>query len=85
MASLENEIGHGNTGLVPWSAFSDITEHVAELAWPTSITTYSRMRTDAQTASLLLGYTLPIRHAVGFDAVEVNASDNRLVEELDDV
>jgi hypothetical protein len=59
--SLETEIGHGNTGLVPWSAFSDVSELVPELAWPTSITTYSTMRTDAQIASLLLAFTLPIR------------------------
>jgi hypothetical protein len=59
--ALENEIGHGNTGLVPWSAFSDVTETVPELAWPSSITTYSAMRTDAQIASLLLAFTLPIR------------------------
>jgi hypothetical protein len=61
MASLENEIGHGNTGLIPWSAFSDVTEAVPELAWPNSINTYSAMRTDAQIASLLLAFTLPIR------------------------
>jgi hypothetical protein len=28
MASLENEIGHGNTGLIPWSAFGDVNETV---------------------------------------------------------
>jgi hypothetical protein len=57
----ETEIGHGNTGLIPWSAFSDVAEPVPELAWPNSITTYSAMRTDAQIASLLLAFTLPIR------------------------
>jgi hypothetical protein len=56
-----NELGHGNVGLVPWSAFSDVTEPVPELAWPNSINTYSKMRTDAQIASLLLAFTLPIR------------------------
>jgi hypothetical protein len=60
-APLEKEIGHGNAGLIPWSAFSDVTEPVPELAWPLSVTTYSAMRTDAQVASLLLGFTLPIR------------------------
>jgi hypothetical protein len=59
--ALEQEIGHGNAGLIPWSAFSDVTETVPELAWPNSITTYSAMRTDAQIASLLLAFTLPIR------------------------
>lgn len=48
-------------GLTPWSAFVDITETVPELAWPNSIHTYSAMRTDAQIASLLLAFTLPIR------------------------
>jgi hypothetical protein len=52
--ALETEIGHGNSGLTPWSAFVDVTETVPELAWPSSINTYSAMRTDAQIASLLL-------------------------------
>jgi hypothetical protein len=59
--ALETEIGHGNSGLTPWSAFVDVTETVPELAWPSSINTYSAMRTDAQIASLLLAFTLPIR------------------------
>jgi hypothetical protein len=44
-APLEMEIGHGNAGLIPWSAFSDVTEPIPELAWPLSVTTYSAMRT----------------------------------------
>jgi hypothetical protein len=28
--ALEKEIGHGNAGLLPWSAFSDVTEPVPE-------------------------------------------------------
>jgi hypothetical protein len=59
--ALEQEIGHGNAGLTPWSAFVDVTETVSELAWPNSINTYSAMRTDAQIALLLLAFTLPIR------------------------
>jgi len=59
--ALETEIGHGNSGLTPWSAFVDVAETVPELAWPNSINTYSAMRTDAQIASLLLAFTLPIR------------------------
>jgi hypothetical protein len=59
--ALEQEIGHGNAGLTPWSAFVDVTETVSELAWPNSINRYSLMRTDAQIASLLLAFTLPIR------------------------
>jgi hypothetical protein len=58
--TLDQEIGHGITGLIPWSAFSDVSEPVAELAWPNSIATYSSMRTDAQIASLFLAFTLPI-------------------------
>jgi hypothetical protein len=60
LTALEQEIGHGNAGLTPWSAFVDVTETVAELAWPNSINTYSAMRTDAQIASLVLAATLPI-------------------------
>ena len=44
----EKEIGHGNTGLTPCSAVGDVGEPVPELAFPQSVTTYSRMRTDAQ-------------------------------------
>jgi hypothetical protein len=60
-AAPETELGHGNTGLTPRSAFIDVTETVPELAWPNSINTYSAMRTDAQIASLLLAFTLPTR------------------------
>jgi hypothetical protein len=59
--ALEQEIGHGNTGPAPWSAFVDVIKTVPELAWPSSINTYSAMRSDAQIASLLLAFTLPIR------------------------
>jgi hypothetical protein len=30
--ALEQEIGHGNAGLTPWSAFVDVAETVSELA-----------------------------------------------------
>jgi hypothetical protein len=59
--ALEQEIGQGNAGLTPWSAFVDVTEAVPELSWPNSINTYSAMRADAHIASLLLAFTLPIR------------------------
>jgi hypothetical protein len=78
--SLEKEIGHGNTGLIPWSAFSDVSEPVPELAWPTSITTYSQMRTDAQIASLLLAFTLPIRRFNSF--IEPNGARDEVVEDV---
>jgi hypothetical protein len=75
-----NELGHGNIGLVPWSAFSDVTEPVAELAWPTSISTYDRMRTDAQIASLLLGFTLPIRRYGWY--IKPNGARDEVVESV---
>jgi hypothetical protein len=79
-APLEKEIGHGNAGLVPWSAFSDVTETVPELAWPSSIGTYSAMRTDAQIASLLLAFTLPIRRYGWY--VAVNGARDEVVEHV---
>jgi hypothetical protein len=78
--ALEQEIGHGNTGLVPWSAFVDVTETVAELAWPNSINTYSAMRTDAQIASLLLAFTLPIRRYHWY--VDPNGARDEVVEDV---
>jgi hypothetical protein len=78
--ALETEIGHGNTGLVPWSAFSDVNERVPELAWPNSIATYSSMRTDAQIASLLLAFTLPIRR-YGW-CIDPNGARDEVVEHV---
>jgi hypothetical protein len=78
--ALEQEIGHGRAGLVPWSAFSDVTEPVPELAWPNSITTYSTMRTDAQIASLLLAFTLPIRRYGWY--VDPNGARDEVVEQV---
>jgi hypothetical protein len=77
-ASLEKEIGHGNAGLTPWSAFSDVTERVPELAWPNSVTIYSAMRTDAQIASLLLAFTLPIRRYGWF--IDPNGASDEVTE-----
>jgi hypothetical protein len=57
-------LGQVNTaGVLPWSAFSwiDQQEHVPELVWPNSVTTYNQMRTDSQVNGLYLGITLPIR------------------------
>jgi hypothetical protein len=82
MASLEAEIGRGNTGLILWSAFSDVNEPVPELAFPNSISTYSRMRTDAQVASLLLGYTLPIRRYAWF--IDPNGARDEVTEHVAD-
>jgi hypothetical protein len=80
--SLETEIGHGNTGLVPWSAFSDVSEPVPELAFPSSIATFGRMRTDAQIASLLFGYTLPIRRYRWY--IDPNGARDEVVEDIAD-
>jgi hypothetical protein len=46
----------------------------------TSITTYSRMRTDAQIASLLLGYTLPIRRYRWY--IDPNGARDEVVEDV---
>jgi hypothetical protein len=78
--ALETEIGHGNSGLTPWSAFVDVTETVPELAWPNSINTYSAMRADAQIASLLLAFTLPIRRYRWYMAP--NGARDQVVEDV---
>jgi hypothetical protein len=78
--ALETEIGHGNTGLIRWSAFGDVDEPVPELAFPNSVTTYSRMRTDAQIASLLLAFTLPIRRYRWY--VSPNGARDEVVEDV---
>jgi hypothetical protein len=78
--ALEQEIGHGNAGLTPWSAFVDVTETVPELAWPNSINTYSAMRTDAQIASLLLAFTLPIRRYRW--SIAPNGARDQVVEDV---
>jgi hypothetical protein len=41
----------------------DATEQVADLHWPTSVTTFSQMRRDPQLAAVLKALTLPIRQA----------------------
>jgi hypothetical protein len=71
---------HGNTGPIPWSAFSDVTETVPALARPNSITTYSAMRTDAQIASLLLAFILPIRRYRWY--IGPNGARDEVVEDL---
>jgi hypothetical protein len=58
---LEREKGHGNTGLLPWDAFGDPNEAVPALQGREAFRTYNSMRNDAQIASLVLGFTLPIR------------------------
>jgi hypothetical protein len=76
--ALDQEIGHGNTGLVPWSALGDVEENVPELIGLNAITTYNKMRQDAQIASLLLAFTLPIRRYRWY--VEPNGARDQVVE-----
>ena len=45
------------------AAYADLIEWVPELMWPTSVTTYSMMRTDPQLRAVLQAYSLPIRRA----------------------
>ena len=45
------------------AAYADLIEWVPELLWPTSVTTYSMMRTDPQLRSVIQAYSLPIRRA----------------------
>jgi hypothetical protein len=78
--ALEQGIGHGNFGLIPWSAFVDVTETVPELTWPISINTYGAMRTDAQIASLLLAFTLPIRRYRWY--IDPNGARDGVVEDV---
>jgi hypothetical protein len=59
--ALEQEIGHGNAGLLPWDAFVDVNETVPELTGQAAFKTYNAMRTDAQIASLLLASRLVSR------------------------
>lgn len=43
--------------------YADLLEHVPALHWPTSVRTYSEMRTDPKLTSVLAAYTLPLRRA----------------------
>jgi hypothetical protein len=53
---------------------------VPELAWPNSINTYSQMRTDAQIASLLLAFTLPIRRYRWY--IDPNGARDEVIENV---
>jgi hypothetical protein len=76
--SLENEIGHGNAGLIPWSALGDVEENVPELIGLNAVRTYNKMRQDAQIASLNLAFTLPIRRYRW--VIEPNGARDQVVE-----
>lgn len=55
----------GYTDLNSYNQYADIdpSEHVADLLFPQSVTTYSSMRRDPQLAAVLAGISLPIRRA----------------------
>lgn len=56
------ELGRTDTlTLTPWAA--DVIEHVPDLRYPNSVTTYAKMRHDPTLRSILSAYTLPIRTA----------------------
>ena len=78
MVAITKEVGHGNISLTPWSAFVDVSEDVPELRWPTSINYYDKMRNDAQIASLLLAYFLPIRRYQWY--IDPNGARDEVVE-----
>lgn len=45
------------------ASFVDVAETVADLTWPLSVTTYSRMRRDPKLTAVIGAITLPIRRA----------------------
>ncbi len=48
-------------GVHGWASFVDEQEYVPELAWPSSIWTYHRMRSDSQIEALHVGTVQPVR------------------------
>ncbi|WP_051864898.1 phage portal protein family protein [Streptosporangium roseum] len=56
------DIGGLDAGLFGY-LYADLQELIPDLAWPTSVQTYARMRHDPQLAAILAAYTLPIRRA----------------------
>ena len=58
---LADAFGNGLGGID--ASFVDVAETVADLTWPLSVTTYSRMRRDPKLTAVLGAITLPIRRA----------------------
>jgi hypothetical protein len=56
----------------------DVEENVPELIGLNAVTTYNKMRQDAQIASLLLAFTLPIRRYRWY--IEPNGARDQVVE-----
>lgn len=70
-----SELGHGSASLIPgWNQFGGGDNDVTQLAWPTSVTTYHRMRTDSQVDALLTSVFLPIRR-LNWEIQQGEASD----------
>lgn len=71
-----------NKTFASWNMFVDEVEHVPELAWPTSVNAFERMRTDSQIAGLLAGITLPIRrYNWMIDPADADESMARMIAE----
>ncbi len=76
-----SEVGQINwTALPGWGAFTEETEHVPDLTWPSSIATYERIRRDSQVAGLTRGMTLPIRRFRWL--IDPNGADPHVVADL---
>nr|MBA3689709.1 DUF935 family protein [Chloroflexota bacterium] len=76
-----SEIGQINWAPIPgWGALVEETEHVPELTWPSSITTYDRVRRDSQVAGLMRGMTMPIRRRRWL--VDPNGARDQVVQDL---
>lgn len=60
--SLQREVGHAGTSVVPWTGINDPSEVTAELAWPLNLAVYDLMRrTDSQLGGVWKATTYPIR------------------------
>lgn len=67
-------------GIAGWGSFVDQLEYVPELAWPASIWTYHKMRSDSQVDSLHIGTVQPVREFRW--SIDPNGAPAGLVEQL---
>lgn len=67
-------------GVNGWAAFVDEQEYVPELAWPSSILTYHRMRSDSQVEALHVGTVQPIREFRW--SIDPNKAPSSLAEQV---
>jgi hypothetical protein len=56
-------LGYVDDGPFYQQVLVDATEQISDLHWPTSVTTFARMRHDPQLSAVLKALTLPIRQA----------------------